>query len=51
MRKFLLVVLCLFLASCVLTVKPEDKLKTGDYIGGVKILATNFNAKSQKLKQ
>ncbi|MCO6525870.1 hypothetical protein [Snodgrassella sp.] len=51
MRKLLLVVLCLFLASCVLPVKPEDKFKTGDYIGGVKILATNFNAKSQKLKQ
>ncbi|PIT07682.1 hypothetical protein BHC46_08140 [Snodgrassella alvi] len=34
-----------------LPVKPEDKFKTGDYIGGVKILATNLNAKSQKLKQ
>jgi hypothetical protein len=51
MRKLLLVVLCLFLASCVLPVKQEDKFKTGDYIGGVKILATNLNAKSQKLKQ
>jgi hypothetical protein len=51
MKKVLLVFLCLFLASCVVPVKPEDKFKTGDYIGGVNILATNFNAKSQKLQQ
>lgn len=43
--------MCLILASCVVPVKPEDKFKTGDYIGGVKILANNFNAKSQKLTQ
>ncbi|WP_370388379.1 hypothetical protein [Snodgrassella alvi] len=51
MRKILLAFLCLILASCVVSVKPEDKFKSGDYIGGVKILANNFNAKSQKLQQ
>ncbi|NUF09984.1 hypothetical protein [Snodgrassella sp. ESL0324] len=51
MKKILLVFLCLLLASCTLPVKPEDKFKTGDYVGGVKVLANNFNAKAKKLEQ
>ena len=49
MKKLLTAFLCLLLVSCAMPVTPESKFKKGDYIAGVKILASNYDVKSARL--
>ena len=51
MKKLLTAFLCLLLVSCAMPVTPESKFKKGDYIAGVKILASNYDVKSARLKE
>lgn len=52
MQKLFVITLSILLASCSLFFdNPEDKFNQGDYSGGIKILAQNYNAKSERLKK
>lgn len=52
MQKLFVITLSILLASCSQFFgNPEDMFNKGDYSGGIKILAQNYNAKSEHLKK